>query len=355
MSDSNILSAIETPVRRRRRTGAVTLHEVARVAGVAPMTVSRALNQPDAVSQQVREKVAQAVADTGYVPNLLAGALASSRSRLVAMVVPTIVGPVFQETVQALTDALDAAGYQVMLGQSGYQDSREDVLLEAIIRRRPDAIVLTGIMRSESAKARLAASGIPVVETWDLTDKPVDMLVGFSHEAIGHAIAHYFYGQGRRHIAVVGGNDVRSMRRANALRDAFTALSASDALNEVSVPAIITVEAPATLGDGRRVLAKLCDDRQRVDAIFCSSDLLALGVLTEAQARGIKVPQQLSVIGFGDLAFAKDLSPALSTVRVDGTQIGQLAAKLIVDRLQGGQQQPSIHDIGFTLITREST
>jgi LacI family gluconate utilization system Gnt-I transcriptional repressor len=171
-----------TPPRRTRRSsGAVTLHDVAKLAGVAPITASRALNTPDQVSDDVRKKVADAVARTGYVPNRLAGGLASSRSRLVAAVVPTITGPVFLQTVQALTDSLAERGYQLMLGQSGYTGSREDDLIEAIVGRRPDGIVLTGVMHSSQGRKRLIGSGIPVVETWDLTPTPIDMLVGFSH------------------------------------------------------------------------------------------------------------------------------------------------------------------------------
>jgi LacI family gluconate utilization system Gnt-I transcriptional repressor len=133
------------PRRSRRGSGAVTLHDVAKLAGVAPITASRALNTPAQVSEDVRKKVADAVARTGYVPNRLAGSLASTRSRLVAAVVPTIAGPVFLETVQSLTEALAEHGYQLMLGQAGYTGNREDALLDAIIGRRPDGIVLTGI------------------------------------------------------------------------------------------------------------------------------------------------------------------------------------------------------------------
>src|SRR5450830_1381829 len=155
-----------SPTKRTRRgSGAVTLHEVAQKAGVAPITASRALNSPDKVSPEVLQRVTEAVQTLGYVPNRLAGGLASTRSRLVAAVVPTISGPVFLQTVQSLTEALAERGYQLMLGQTGYVDSREDVLLEAIIGRRPDGIVLTGIMHSPEGRKRLLAAAIPVVET----------------------------------------------------------------------------------------------------------------------------------------------------------------------------------------------
>ena len=174
--------------RPRRGSGAVTLHDVARLARVAPMTASRALNTPGRVSPEVLARVREAVKATGYVRNQAAGALASARSRLVAAVVPTLAGPVFLPTIQALTAALADHGYQLMLGQSGYVDSREDALLDALIGRRPDGIVLTGTVHSPDGRQRLRAAGIPVVETWDLAPDPLDMLVGFSHEAVGRAV-----------------------------------------------------------------------------------------------------------------------------------------------------------------------
>ncbi|MDP5008345.1 MAG: LacI family DNA-binding transcriptional regulator, partial [Glaciimonas sp.] len=208
----------DVTIRRKsgRKTGGFTLRDVAKLAGVAPITASRALNTPDTVSAKVLQKVRAAVLQTGYVPNLLAGALASQKSRLVAALVPTLSGPMFLETVESLTDTLAGAGYQVMLGQSGYANSREDALLDAIIGRRPDGIVLTGIKRSAQARQRLLASGIPVVETWDLTPTPVDMLVGFSHEKIGTAVAQYLHAAGRRCVAAIGANDDRSRRRVSA-------------------------------------------------------------------------------------------------------------------------------------------
>ena len=336
-----------SPRRARRGSGAVTLHDVARLAGVAPITASRALSKPSQVSADVLRKVAEAVERTGYVPNRVAGGLASSRSRLVAAVVPTISGPVFLRTVQALTDALAQQGYQLMLGQSGYVDSREDALLEAIIGRRPDGIVLTGIMHSPQGRRRLLAAGIPVVETWDLTPTPIDMLVGFSHVEVGRAVAEFLHAKGRRRLAMVAGDDERSKQRQQSVR----ATARSLGLPEVPV---IEVPAPTTLRSGRDALVALLADHPDTDAVFCSSDLLALGVMTEARAKGIDIPGRLGVIGFGDLEFAADLFPTLTTVRIDGTAIGRHAARFIVDRAEGRDVPDRVVDIGFTIIERDS-
>ncbi|MFC7513727.1 LacI family DNA-binding transcriptional regulator [Herbaspirillum sp. GCM10030257] len=354
MATKSLPDQTEEPRERRGRRsgGGITLRDVAKLAGVAPITASRALNTPDAVSPEVLRKVKDAVERTGYVPNMLAGGLASSKSRLVAAVVPTIAGPVFLETVQSLTEALAERGYQLMLGQSGYRDSREDALLEAIIGRRPDGVVLTGIMRSADGRRRLLASGIPVVETWDLTPTPIDMLVGFSHEKIGVAVADFLHRRGKRCVASINGNDERAIRRHQAFSDAAMSLGMCNE-DQSTVPAVV-VPAPTTLGSGRSALRELMERQPAVDAVFCSSDLIALGVLTEAQASGIKVPEQLAVIGFGDLSFARDLHPALTTVRIDGTSIGRKAAQFIISRADGQAVLDPIHDIGFSIVERDS-
>lgn len=341
----------KAPTRSRRGSGGLTLRDVAKLAGVAPITASRALNTPDAVSPAILARVRDAVERTGYVPNMLAGGLASKKSRLVAAVVPTISGSVFLEMVQSLTEVLAQSGYQLMLGQTGYENSREDALLEAIIGRRPDGVVLTGIMRSAQGRRRLLASGIPVVETWDLTPTPIDMLVGFSHSQIGVAVADFLHRKGRKRVATIGGSDERATRRHQAFADAAVRLGMSAGAN--TVPNCL-VPAPTTVGSGREALRTLLASDPDIDAVYCSSDLLALGVMTEAQAQGIAVPGQLAVVGFGDLGFSRDLHPALTTVRIDGTAIGSTAARFIIERAESRVVAEPVCDVGFSIIERDS-
>lgn len=340
------------PRRSRRKSGGTTLRDVAALAGVAPITASRALNTPNAVSEQILLRVRRAVEQTGYVPNMLAGGLASRKSRLVAAVIPTISGNVFLEMVQSLTASLAAYGYQLMLGQSGYEDSREDELLETIIGRRPDGVVLTGIMRSAQGRQRLLTSGIPVVETWDLTPNPIDMLVGFSHEKVGEAVARYLHGKGKRRVATLSANDQRAQRRMKAFSDTAVELDMV-APGETEVPGWL-LSAPTNVGMGRAGLRELLARHPHIDALFCSSDMVALGVLTEAQAMGIAVPGRLAVVGLGDLSFSRDLNPALTTVRIDGARIGATAARFIVERSEEREVRDGIVDIGFSIIERDS-
>ena len=338
----------DNPKRSRRSSGAITLRDVAKLAGVAPITASRVLNTPDQVSEEVRQRVLEAVQRTGYVPNRMAGGLASARSRLIAAVVPSTVMSVFMETIESLNSTLFDAGYQLMLGQSGYSAAREELLLEAIIGRRPDGIFLTGIMGAGKGRTRLVASGIPVVETWDLTPTPIDMLVGFSHLDIGRAVARFFMERGRKRFALVTADDERAGRRA----DAF-----SEAVVQAGLPPVTTISVGAqrSLRSGRDALGRLLQQCPEVDAVFCSSDLLALGVVTEARASQLSVPGQLAIMGFGDVPFVADLLPALSTVHINGAHIGHLAARYLIDCAEGRSVGRRVVEVDFSIVERDTT
>ncbi|MFJ2983461.1 MULTISPECIES: LacI family DNA-binding transcriptional regulator [unclassified Pseudomonas] len=327
-----------------------TLIDVAKVAGVSPITVSRALHRPEVVSKAAREKVLAAVREVGYVSNMLAGSLASNKSRLVAILLPTIANSIFADTVQALMDRLTAAGYQTLLGLTGYSAEQEEKLIEALLGRRPDGIVLTGTLHTEASRQRLAQSGIPVVESWDLSEDPLDMLVGFSHEAVGEAIARHLLGKGYQRYAVVSIGDPRGLRRCNSLVAELARHGCQGIPTQILTP-------PATLEVGRTGLRQLLDQGYQPEVVVCSSDTIAQGVLAEAASRGLRVPQDLAVMGFGDLSSAAQVHPPLSTVRVDGTLIGEQIAQALLERFSypAGSADPVRVDTGFTLIDRQST
>lgn len=323
----------------------VTLHDVAKVAGVSLITASRALSNPGVVSDKTIARVREAVEATGYIPNLLAGGLKSKRSRMVAAIVPALSVSQFLPTVQTLTSALAAGGYQVIVGQTNYDAEREEAVLNTMISRQPDGIVMTGLVQSQMARDRLRRSGIPVVETWDLSDRPVDMVIGFSHLKVGGAVAGYFLSRGWHKVGIATGSDHRAMLR----REGFLATLGRDDVPTAVVPA------PSSLALGRRALAELLDKEPGLQAVCCSSDTLAHGVLVEAQARGLRVPEDLAVVGFGNAEFGAHMLPSISTVHVDGPEIGRLAAQLIMARCNGETVAQPIVDLGFRLIERRST
>jgi LacI family gluconate utilization system Gnt-I transcriptional repressor len=333
-----------------QKSSSLTLIDVAKVAGVSPMTVSRALHRPELVSELTREKVREAVRATGYVSNMLAGGLASNKSRLVAIFLPTIANSIFADTVQALMDRLTEAGYQTLLGLTGYSAEQEEALLEAVLGRRPDGIVLTGTLHTEASRLRLAQAGIPVVEAWDLSEAPIDMLVGFSHEDVGETTARHLLDKGYRRFSVITISDPRGLRRCNSL----IAELARHGVNEVPIEVLAP---PATLEIGREGLRRLLEQETPPDIVVCSSDTIAQGVLAEAASRGLRVPQDLAVMGFGDLSSAAQVYPALSTVSVDGSRIGFQAAQALLERFKHPHsgEAPVRIDTGFQLIDRAST
>ena len=325
----------------------MTLKDVAKLAGVSPITVSRVLNRPEMVTPGTRELVRQVIERTGYVPNLLAGGLASRKTRFVAAVVPAISNQVFSESIQSLTDRMWESGYQVLLGTTGYPTSREENLLAAILSRRPDGIFLTGISHSVDSHRRLAAARIPVVEAWDLTPTPVDMLVGFSHEKVGQAVAEYLLGRGYRQFGVISADDAR----AEVRRMEYLSVLERNGITDVST---VQVPAPSNFRLGREGLARLLERGPLPRAVFCSSDTLAHGILTEAQSRGLSVPGDLAIVGFGDLDFAAHTFPPLSTVRIDRPAIGRIAAEALLARIESRPVE-RIVDIGFQMMERGTT
>jgi len=322
---------------------AATLRDVALQAGVSLITASRALGNPAMVSPKTIARVQEAVAATGYIPNLLAGGLKSRRSLLVAALVPAISVAQFLPTLQAMTETLSAAGYQLILGQTGYNRS-QDALLDAMISRQPDGLIVTGLVQSPAARERLRRVGIPVVETWDLSERPLDMLVGFSHVKAGSAVAGYFLGKGWQRVGIATADDPRGALRC----EGFVAAMGRE------VPRAV-VPAPSSLALGRRALDELLKKDPAIQAIYCSSDPLAQGVLAEAQVRGLRVPQDLAVCGFGNADFAAHMQPSLTTVHVDGAEIGRLAAQRVVARCRGEAVAQPVVDVGFRIIERRST
>ncbi len=333
-------------VKRSKMTHAPTLEDVARTAGLSSMTVSRALNTPHLVRPKTVDKVLQAVRVTGYIPNALAGGLASRRSRLIAVVVPQINNNMFVDTIQALSDALALRGYHMLLCVAGYTQQTESELVSTLLSRRPDGVVLTGIHHSPDLRKIILNTAIPVVEIWDLTPTPLDMLVGFSHEKIGIATGEYLLRKGYRKAGLLWTADLRGAQRKNGLCDVLKR-------HGLAEPGQIDVPLPASLALGRSGLASLLA-QDNYDVIVCSSDTLAQGAIMEAESRGLAVPRDLAVIGFGDLDFAASNRPAITTVSIDRHEIGYRAATLLADRIEGVEQDENIIDIGFHLIERES-
>ncbi len=331
---------------RSINSATVKITDVAAAAGVAPMTVSRVINTPERVSADTAQRVREAIERLGYVPNLIAGGLSSRRSRMIAAIVPTVASPMFSAPVQTFTDVLGEAGYHVMLGLSGYGQDGEDALIRAVLTRRPDGMLLTGASHSEAVRRLLRDAGVPVVEIWDTSDTPTDMLVGFDHAELGGAVADYFHAQGHTDFAVLAASDPRAAAR----REGFVRRVRQHGGHLVAER---TLPAPSGIMDGRLALRDIAGDLGPRTALFGSSDNVAFGVITEAMVRGLAVPDRLAVCGFGDFEISRSSEPPFTTVSVDGAEMGRVAAANLLARMRGATVPHRVL-VPFRIICRAS-
>jgi LacI family transcriptional regulator, gluconate utilization system Gnt-I transcriptional repressor len=325
--------------------------DVAARAGVGTITVSRALRTPQQVSAEVRERVRAAIEATGYVPNLAAGTLKSQRSRMVAAIVPTLRSAIFAETVDALADGLRDAGLQLLIAASGYSVEAEAAILRNLLGQQPVAVVLTGTQHAASVRAVLRERRLPVVETWDLADDPIDRAVGFSNFEAARRQTLALAARGHRRIAFVG-TSPEIERRAAQRQGGYLA-----AIDELGLaPDVSTLDdLGVSIASGERAVAALLDRAEPPQAAFFVNDIAAFGAVQACQRLGVRVPQQLAIAGFGDFELARASNPALTTVRIPGERIGRTAARLIADRLAGlADDGPRAIDLGFELVSRAS-
>lgn len=328
-----------------------TMAEVARHAGVSTMTVSRALKEDGVVSRATRERILVAIDELGYVLDLSAGALSSKRTGFIAAIVPSINNSNFSDTARGITDGLAGTGLQLLLGYDDYSVEREEALIEAMLRRRPDGIILTGGNHSPRARKMLTNAGIAVVETWDVPADPIGQVVGFSNEEAMALLVRTLAAKGCRRFGRIGGTTERDtqggQRRAGFLR----------ALEELGLAADRLVSfgrSPISIEEGGQAIVAVLEQWPDTEVAICDSDLSAFGALMECARRGMKVPEDIAIAGFGNYEIGAWSHPRLTTVDVDCYNLGRLAA----DKLRAAIANPAAgRDIvltPFRVVERQS-
>lgn len=309
------------------------MKDVATATGVSVMTVSRAFKQDASVSADTRDRIRTTAEDMGYVFDSMASNLRSKRSGFIAVTVPTIDNANFADTVGALSARLEIAGLQVLLGYTNYDIDKEEQLVEQLLRRRPEAIVVTGGTHTDRARRLLAKSGIPVVETWDLPRAPIGHVVGFSNQAAMEALVDHIVGKGVGRIAFIGGDAENDTRGADRRRGFIAAMHRHglDASRLIGggLP-------PVSMQKGAAAMCSLLDTLPDTEAVICVSDLSAFGALTECMRRGFAVPDQIAIAGFGAYEISDVSVPAITTINPFPRDIGLLTAELIISVLTDG-------------------
>jgi LacI family gluconate utilization system Gnt-I transcriptional repressor len=330
---------------------------VAALAGVTRITVSRYLREPNKVAPETAEKIRDAVASVGYVPNMHAGNLSSGRSKVVAALIPGINQSVFADTVQGLSDGLAGTGFELLLTTTGYDVHREEAQLRALIGWAPAAVVVTGRDHTPATLRLLADaqnSGTPVVAIWD--DRQPEgasiefACIGFQHEAVGRAMARRLLQRGHRHLGFIQSHalsDSRAEERAAAFADELMRSGANITL--------LRAGPGDQLEAGRQaVAALLAPTNPPITAAAFANDNLACGALLECTANGIPVPERISLLGFGDLPIGRQLSPDLSTVKLPRVEIGTAAAQSLLQALRN-DRAPQGAVLPWEILERRST
>ncbi|MBR1283221.1 LacI family DNA-binding transcriptional regulator [Bradyrhizobium sp. AUGA SZCCT0177] len=323
------------------------IEEVAERAGVSPITVSRVLRHPEKVNRETRDRILEIIEATGYASNPHARALRSGRSNVVIAFVSNILSQQFGLAVRSFAAALEPEGYEVLVGQTSYSYAREVAMLQSLRGIRPAAVLFTGVIELEENRAALQELAIPVIETWAYPRDPIDMLVGFSNADAGAMAAQRLAAAGHRRVAFIG----RSSGRGALRRDGFRAAAGKlgiEIVHEIAVGEI------TGLVDGRTAFGALLARGGPVDAVFCANDLLATGALIEARSRGLSVPRDLALLGFGDNDVADQMTPGLTTIAFDSAAIGRIAGELLLARLAGTPHALQRHAVELFFVERGS-
>ncbi|MEL6375241.1 MAG: LacI family DNA-binding transcriptional regulator [Pseudomonadota bacterium] len=332
------------------------MSDVAQAAGVSPITVSRSLRENSPVARDTREHVLRVVKDLGYVPDQLASGLASQRSGVIATMVPSLNNPHFADTVGALSTAVAPAGLQVLIAHTEYDDAKERQLLEMMLRRRPEAVVLTYDGHDKSTLQLIENADVPTIQIWETPAKPLGHVVGFSNVDAAAALAQRLIDQGYTRFCLLGEAADRNTRGA-ARRSGFRRALKRAGLDDSRI--VRFTRPPITMQQGARALPEILDRWPDTEVVLCVSDPCAFGVQAEAQRLGIDVPQQLAVAGFGDFDVSRVSVPDLTTVAVDASAIGRLTGELILElreaQARGATLEPQTVLVPASPILRGST
>jgi LacI family gluconate utilization system Gnt-I transcriptional repressor len=323
--------------------------DVAKVAGVAPMTVSNCYRAPSRVHPETLAKVMVAAKKLGYVRNLMAGGLASGRSQVVGVVVPSLQNSNFAQTIQGLQDRLQELDYHLMLAVASTPE-REKASVRTFVERRVDGIVLTGVDHDTSTVHLLRSAGMGVVETWSLRGPFIDMGVGFSLYDAARDMAALMVERGYRRIGFAGFKPATTERFHERQRGFQDAMKAAGLRSDL----LAFADQSAGFAAGRITLEALLAQEPKLDGMFCVTDILAAGAVFECARRGWSVPGRLGIAGYGDYDIASELSPKLTTVSTPSYEMGVAAADMLVNRLSGSGARERVREVGYSLAVRDS-
>ena len=311
----------------------LTLRDVSEASGVSEMTVSRVLRSRGDVSSATRERVLEAARRLGYVPNKIAGALASSRVNLVGVIIPSLSNMVFPEVMTGISEVLDNTGLQPVVGVTNYLPEFEERVIYEMLSWRPSGLILAGLEHSDAARAMLAQAGIPIVEIMDIDGPPVDSAVGISHRRAGRQMAEAIIAAGYRRIAFMGTqmpNDHRARKRLEGFEEALARAGLVMVDREY-------YSGGSALLKGREMTQAVLNRTADVDFLYYSNDMIGAGGLLYCLDAGLDVPGKIGLAGFNGVELLDGLPRKLATMDACRLEIGRTAAEIIAGRRSGSE------------------
>ena len=310
---------------------AMTLRDVSEASGVSEMTVSRVLRASGDVSQATREKVLLAAKELGYVPNKIAGALASKRVSLIAVIIPSMSNMVFPEVMMGINDKLEETNLQPVVGITDYLPVKEEKVLFQMLSWRPSGVIIAGLEHSDASRRMLESSGIPIVEIMDVDGTPIDCAVGISHRRAGRKMGEEIVRSGYKKIGFMGTKmplDHRAQKRFEGFRE-----SLAKAGIEISDQEFYS--GGSALAKGRDMTRDMLMRSPDLDFLYYSNDMISAGGLLYLLEQGIDIPEKIGLAGFNGVDLLQGLPVELATMDACRKEVGQAAAKIICDKLDG--------------------
>jgi LacI family transcriptional regulator, gluconate utilization system Gnt-I transcriptional repressor len=299
----------------------------------------------------LRQRIEAAVEKLGYVPNAAASRLASSRSHAVGVIVPTLYNVIFAEYLQALHEVFLDSGFQVVVVNSRYSVDEEEQAIRALLGQRVEAIIIVGVDHTPSARRLLKQARVPVIETFELATDPIGINIGLSHSRAGFDATEKLIDLGHQKIGfVLGHPDVRASARLAGYRMA---------MERANLPwegLVTSLPQHSTVALGAAIMANLAERKVIPDALFCIDDNLALGALMQSHRLGLRVPRDMSILGFHDLEFSAFTMPALSSVATRRYELGKMSATAALAAIakSSGPTYKQV-DVSYDIIMRKST
>lgn len=333
------------------QTKSPTIADVADLAEVSTATVSRCLNQPDKVKLKVRDRINIAIQQLGYVPSGAARALASRRTHTIGAIVPTIDNAIFSEAIQHLQSGLTQANFTLLLANSGYSLDEELREVNSLLSRGIDGIVLVGEMHHPEVYTAIENQRIPYVNLWIYNSKSKYSCIGFDHLKAGLQLAEHLLELGHTQFGIISGfqeNNDRALLRFQGFQQTLKN-------RNLEIPDSKIIECRYSVQQANASLHKLLDRHPETTAVSCGNDVLAIGALSAARERGLKVPEQLSITGFDNMEITRFISPALTTINSPSKRMGEFAAEYILEQIQEKTLDLKRIEVTAELIVRETT